>query len=161
MKSTRRIQLLAVTTGMLAATAFALPSAGATTPAAGSAKATPEAVASVTAALGADSTAGSYYDSATKTTVVNVTSQAAADTVRAAGATPRLVAHSSAQLAKAGDATKATDIAGTAKPLLPGVATSSDILKSVDEATQKALAGGDPAALLKTASAAVQQSLAG
>jgi streptogrisin B len=113
-KSTRRIQLLAVTTGMLAATAFALPSAGATTPAAGSAKATPEAVASVTAALGADSTAGSYYDSATKTTVVNVTSQAAADTVRAAGATPRLVAHSSAQLAKAGDATKATDIAGTA-----------------------------------------------
>lgn len=53
-----------------------------------------------------------------------------------------------------------TEIAGTAKPLLPGVATSSDILKSVDEATQKALAGGDPAALLKTASAAVQQSLA-
>lgn len=54
-----------------------------------------------------------------------------------------------------------TEIAGTAKPLLPGVATSSDILKSVDEATQKALAGGDPAGLLKTASTAVQQSLAG
>lgn len=54
-----------------------------------------------------------------------------------------------------------TEIAGTAKPLLPGVATSSDVLKAVDEATQKALAGGEPSALLKTASAAVQQSLAG
>lgn len=54
-----------------------------------------------------------------------------------------------------------TEIAGTAKPLLPGVAASSDVLKSVDEATQKALAGGDPAALLKSASTAVQQSLAG
>lgn len=54
-----------------------------------------------------------------------------------------------------------TEIAGTAKPLLPGVAASSDVLKAVDEATQKALAGGDPAGLLKSASTAVQQSLAG
>jgi len=54
-----------------------------------------------------------------------------------------------------------TEIAGTAKPLLPGVATSSDVLKAVDEATQKALAGGSPADLLKAASTSVQQSLAG
>ncbi|MFG1807264.1 S1 family peptidase [Streptomyces sp. NPDC049040] len=112
MKSTRRIQLLAVTTGMLAASAFALPSAGAAS--SGAAKATPEAAVSLAAHLGADRTAGTYYDSSTKTTVVNVTSQAAADTVRAAGATPRLVTHSAAQLAKAGDTTKAADIAGTA-----------------------------------------------
>ncbi|SHN11687.1 S1 family peptidase [Actinacidiphila paucisporea] len=113
MKSTRRIQLLAVTTGMLAATAFALPSAQATQ-GAGTAKVTPEAAASLVAHLGADRTAGTYVDSATGTSVVNVTSQAAADTVRAAGATPRLVTHSAAQLAKAGDATRAADVAGTA-----------------------------------------------
>jgi multiple sugar transport system substrate-binding protein len=54
-----------------------------------------------------------------------------------------------------------TEFAGTAKPLIPGVAASSDVLKAVDEATQKALAGGSPADLLKAASASVQQSLAG
>ncbi|UWE09156.1 S1 family peptidase [Actinacidiphila bryophytorum] len=111
MKSTRRIQLLAVTTGLLAATAFALPSAS---QAAGAAKVTPEAATSLAAHLGADRTAGTYYDSATKSTVVNVTDKATADAVRAAGATPRLVTHSAAQLAKAGDLTKAADIAGTA-----------------------------------------------
>lgn len=113
MKSTRRLTLLAATSGLLAATAFAVPSASAT-PAAVSAKASPRAAASLTATLGADRTAGSYYDSATGTTVVNVTTRAAADTVRAAGATPRMVTHSAAQLAKAGDTAKAADIAGTA-----------------------------------------------
>jgi streptogrisin B len=109
-KSNRRVQLLAVTSGLLAATAFALPSASAT-PTSG---ASPDTAASVAARLGAGSTAGTYYDAASRTTVVNVTTQTAADAVRAAGATPRLVAHSSAQLAKAGDATRGADIAGTA-----------------------------------------------
>ena len=113
MKSTRRLSLLAATSGLLIATALAVPSASAT-PAAAVAKATPRSAASLAATLGADRTAGSYYDSATGTSVVNVTTQAAADTVRAAGATPRMVHHSSAQLAKAGDTTKAADIAGTA-----------------------------------------------
>ena len=53
-----------------------------------------------------------------------------------------------------------TEIAGTARPLLPGIANSTDVLAAVDEATQKALAGGDPAELLKTASAAVTTALA-
>lgn len=110
MKTARRIQLIAITSGLIAATAFALPSASA----APAAKATPEAAVSVAASLGAGSTAGTYYDAATKSTVVNVTTRAAADAVRAAGATPRLVGHSAAQLAKAGDATKAANIAGTA-----------------------------------------------
>jgi len=52
-----------------------------------------------------------------------------------------------------------TDLVGDARPLLPGVANSTDVLSAVDEATQKALAGGDPAALLKSASAQVQQAL--
>lgn len=54
-----------------------------------------------------------------------------------------------------------TEMAGTSRPLLPGVANSTDVLKSVDEATQKALAGGDPADLLKAASTSVQDSLDG
>jgi multiple sugar transport system substrate-binding protein len=52
-----------------------------------------------------------------------------------------------------------TDLVGDARPLLPGVANSTDVLAAVDEATQKALTGGDPAALLKSASSQVQQAL--
>ena len=44
-------------------------------------------------------------------------------------------------------------------PLLPGVVKSADVLTAVDEATQKALAGGDPAALLKAAQPTVQDAL--
>jgi streptogrisin B len=106
----RRIALIAVTSGLLAATAFALPSATA----APTAKATPDTAASVAARLGTVSTAGSYYDAASRTTVVNVTTQSAADAVRTAGATPRLVAHSTAELLKAGDAAKSADVAGSA-----------------------------------------------
>jgi multiple sugar transport system substrate-binding protein len=52
-----------------------------------------------------------------------------------------------------------TTIAGDARPLLPGIANSTDVLAAVDEATQKALAGGDPHQLLKDASTTVQQAL--
>ncbi len=52
-----------------------------------------------------------------------------------------------------------TEIASGAKPLLPGVANSVDVLAAVDEATQKAVSGGDPAALLSAAKAAVQKAL--
>lgn len=52
-----------------------------------------------------------------------------------------------------------TELAGTARPLLPGVADSTDVLAAVDEATQKSLTGGDPSALLKSASAQVAQTL--
>lgn len=52
-----------------------------------------------------------------------------------------------------------TEIAGGAKPLLPGVANSVDVLAAVDEATQKAVSGGDPASLLSAANTAVQKAL--
>ncbi|WP_025158806.1 ABC transporter substrate-binding protein [Leifsonia aquatica] len=52
-----------------------------------------------------------------------------------------------------------TELVPDARPLLPGVANSTDVLSAVDEATQKALTGGDPAALLKSASSQVQQAL--
>ncbi|WP_375387904.1 ABC transporter substrate-binding protein [uncultured Amnibacterium sp.] len=53
-----------------------------------------------------------------------------------------------------------TDIAakGT-KPLLPGVIKSSDALAAVDEATQKALAGQDPATVLKASQPVLQEAL--
>jgi multiple sugar transport system substrate-binding protein len=52
-----------------------------------------------------------------------------------------------------------TEIAGGAKPLLPGVANSVDVLAAVDEATQKAVSGGDAAELLTAANSAVQKAL--
>lgn len=110
MKSARRIQLLAAASGLLAAAAFALPS----TTASAAPVASPDTAARVASHLGAASTAGSYYDAASHHTVVNVTTQAAADAVRAAGATPRMVEHSSAELAQAGKAVRTADLAGTA-----------------------------------------------
>lgn len=54
-----------------------------------------------------------------------------------------------------------TEIAETGRPLLPGVTASVDVLSAVDTATQKALAGGDPAALLSDAEAEIEAALAG
>ncbi|RXZ71830.1 ABC transporter substrate-binding protein [Agromyces albus] len=53
-----------------------------------------------------------------------------------------------------------TEIAETSRPLLPGVTASVDVLSAVDTATQKALAGGDPAALLSEAQAEIEAALA-
>jgi multiple sugar transport system substrate-binding protein len=54
-----------------------------------------------------------------------------------------------------------TEIAETGRPLLPGVTASVDVLSAVDAATQKALAGGDPGALLSEAQAEIEAALAG
>jgi streptogrisin D len=83
---------LAVVAALAAPAAQAAPSAAA--PAAATADVQSVALAT---ALGAKSV-GSYVDSAGKL-VVNVTDQASAAEVRASGATPKLVAHSAAQLA--------------------------------------------------------------
>ncbi|MEU4094349.1 S1 family peptidase [Streptomyces sp. NPDC026673] len=105
----RRARLIAVASGLLAATALTLPAAQA----APAPKASPEAAATLTTSLGTASTAGSYYDAKAKTMVVNVTNAKAAQAVSDAGAVPKLVAHSTAQLNKAGKAALAADIAGT------------------------------------------------
>jgi multiple sugar transport system substrate-binding protein len=54
-----------------------------------------------------------------------------------------------------------TEIAETGRPLLPGVTQSVDVLTAIDTATQKALAGGDPGALLSDAQAEIEAALAG
>ncbi|MFI1017264.1 S1 family peptidase [Streptomyces sp. NPDC020965] len=65
-----------------------------------SATAAGELAASLDKRLGADA-AGTYYDAGARTLVVNVVDEAAADSVRDAGGTARIVAHSLAELAAA------------------------------------------------------------
>jgi len=52
-----------------------------------------------------------------------------------------------------------TGLPGKTVPLLPGVVDSGDVLTAIDTATQKSLAGGDPAALLATAGSSIQSAL--
>jgi multiple sugar transport system substrate-binding protein len=52
-----------------------------------------------------------------------------------------------------------TEIAPGTLPLLPGVVNSTDVLTAMDTATQKAVAGGDPATLLKDAQASIEKAL--
>lgn len=52
-----------------------------------------------------------------------------------------------------------TEISGTSRALLPGVVKSTDVLTAVDEATQKAVAGGDAKELLEAAQAEVEAAL--
>ena len=53
-----------------------------------------------------------------------------------------------------------TENSSTSRALLPGVVQSTDVLTAVDEATQKAVAGGDAKELLTAAQAAVEKALA-
>lgn len=89
----------AITTGIAAT---ALVTLAAVAPAANAAptpeKASPKRVATLAQDLGTKSTAGTYRDAKTDSMIVNVTTQSAADAVRDAGATARLVEHSTAQL---------------------------------------------------------------
>lgn len=52
-----------------------------------------------------------------------------------------------------------SEIAPTGRALLPGVVNSVDVLTAVDVLTQKAVAGGDIADLLKTAQSDIQQAV--
>lgn len=88
MRITRRIAL--------AGTAAALVLGGLSAPA--TAAPDLDALAALPAAMADTETAGAYFDQATGKMVVNVTNQAAAAKVRAAGATARLVSRSARQL---------------------------------------------------------------
>ncbi|MEU6576293.1 S1 family peptidase [Streptomyces sp. NPDC046805] len=112
----RRARLTVTASALFAAAVLTVPTAQASP----SAKTSPSSdAAAVVKSLGTASTAGSYYDSKAHTAVVNVTTQKAAQAVREAGAVPKLVTYSSARLAKAGDAVKTADIAGSAWAVNP------------------------------------------
>jgi streptogrisin B len=110
-KIRRSVATLATASGLIAASAFALPSAHAAPHSA----MTPTKATALASHLGASNTAGTYYDAATKKMVVNVTNSSAAAAVRTAGATARVVEHSSAYLNQASKAIETqADVAGTA-----------------------------------------------
>ncbi len=105
--------------------------------------------ASVATTLAADlgpSTAGSYLDG-NGALVVTVTDAAAADKVRQAGAVPRLVTRSAAQLAAATDQlTKTASVPGTAWAVDP---VSNQVLVSIDSSVTGAKLATLNAALAK------------
>ncbi|WP_449475154.1 S1 family peptidase [Streptomyces abikoensis] len=115
----------------LTAAAFTLPSAQASSPAPRqlSSPQAAELAQRISAELGADS-AGAYFDSASGRLVVGVQDEAAAARVRAAGAEPRTVRHSAAELASARRTLKAdASIPGTAwavDPRLNKVVVTAD-----------------------------------
>jgi streptogrisin D len=122
--SFRRAALTAAATGLVAGTLLA-PSFAQAAPASPMSGA---AAAGLSTQLG-DRSAGSYLDASGKA-VVTVTDAAAADTVRAAGAVPKLVRHSAAQLAGATAALDSTArIPGTAWAVDP---VSNQVVVNVD-----------------------------
>jgi streptogrisin D len=122
--SFRRAALTAAATGLVAGVLLAPSFAQAASASPMSAN----AAAGLSARLG-DRSAGSYLDASGRS-VVTVTDAAAADTVRAAGAVPKLVKHSAAQLASSTAALDSTArIPGTAWAVDP---VSNQVVVSVD-----------------------------
>jgi streptogrisin D len=114
--TTRRIALAVTGVAALAASAILLPNANAATAApTGLNQAAAVKLASALATHLGDRAAGSYYDAQARRLVVNVTDPSDADAVRAAGAVPRTVKYSTAQLhAATARLSKQARIPGTA-----------------------------------------------
>jgi Alpha-lytic protease prodomain/Trypsin len=88
----------------------------------------------VTRDLGSTTAAGTYLDG--DTMVVNVTDRSAFESVRDAGATPRLVEHSTAALDRVTDVIdRRTDIVGTAWGIDP---TTNQVFVQADQSVSKA-----------------------
>jgi streptogrisin D len=115
--SFRRAALTVAATGLVAGTLLA-PSLAQAAPANTMSAANADAAQGLADKLG-DRSAGTYLDSATGKMVVTVTDSAAARTVSTAGAVPKVVRHSAAQLAGA-----TAELDRTAK--IPGTAWATD-----------------------------------
>src|SRR5918992_1476041 len=128
-RSVRRAAAVGMAVGLTASTLFAAPKAEAV-----AAPATPDPAAlatTLTQRLGPAHTAGAYLDRSTGKLVVTVTDSAAAQSVSAAGAVPKTVARSGAELDRA-TATlyRSARIPGTAWAVDPA---TNQVLISVDE----------------------------
>ncbi len=120
--SVRRSVIAGAGVAALITTTLTLQSANAapTAPAPLTATAAGALATDITADLGADATAGSYYDAKDRKLVVNVVDDSAAERVRAAGAEPRVVKHSLAALNAARSTLKAkATIPGTSWAMNP------------------------------------------
>lgn len=157
--STRRTAAAGAAMAALTAAALTLPSAHAASPAPGrlSSPQASELARQISADLGADS-AGTYYDAGSGRLVVGVLDEGAAARVRAAGAEPRTVRHSAAELASAQRALKSdASIPGTAwavDPRLNKVVVTADstVTGARKDRLDKVVAGlGDKVAVKRTA----------
>jgi hypothetical protein len=120
---------LIVSAAGLAVTAFLVAPAAQATTAKPSPKAAAASAAAVVKKLGDTATAGAYLDRAGGRMVVTITRGADATAVRAAGATPKVVARSNAQLGKVAAAMKTAHVAGTSwgvDPVADQVLISAD-----------------------------------
>src|SRR4051794_8546681 len=111
--SANRRRLIVSAAGLAVSAFLVAPAAQASakpSPTANAAK----AATAVAKKLGDSATAGTYLDRSTGRMVVAITRGADASVVRAAGATPRLVTRSGAQLKKVADAMGAAHVGGTA-----------------------------------------------
>jgi streptogrisin D len=126
----------AAAASLLAAVLLLVPSAGQAAPVTPSLSvdqqiAAADQVTALADSLGADRAAGAYLDQATGRMVVNVTDQAAAQAVRAAGGTARMVTRSTADLDRVTAALEAAPtIAGTAWSVDP---TTNQVVISIDD----------------------------
>ncbi len=134
--SSRRAATIVMATGLVVGTLFAMPAAQAAPTAGASpgtvtaARADAASATTLEARLGPSRTAGTYLDRSSGKMVVTVTDAAAARAVRAAGAVPKLVTHSSEQLQKVTDTLNSSArIPGTAWAVDP---VTNQVVVSVD-----------------------------
>jgi streptogrisin D len=153
-RSVRRAAAVVAAVGLVTGTLVATSAAHAAAPAPN-----PSALATtLTQRLGTD-TAGTYLDRTTGKLVVTVTDAAAAQSVRAAGATPRIVARSGAQLQQAtAELDRTARIAGTAWAVDP---VTNQVLVSVDESVTGAKLAKVQAAVARLGDAARLEHVAG
>ena len=140
--------LVASAAGLAVAAMFVTPTAQAKTTTV-KAKPSPQAKAAAAAdavakKLGDKATAGSYLDRSTGKMVITITHSSDAQAVQAAGATPKLVTRSNADLAKVGSAMKTADVAGTAWAVDP--ATDQVVITTDSTVTGAKLAKVDAVA---------------
>jgi len=171
--TSRTIALLSAAAGLTLAAALAAPTAGAAPTSAVGSGAQSSSVAAVAAAadrqvkqgalgeslvkrLGAGA-AGSYLDGS-GALVVNVTDAAGAATVRAAGATPRLVSHTGAQLAAAQAALQQSRVVGT---MIAADPATNQVVVSITDSVSAAGQAKIRAAVAKLGSAARVERVAG
>src|SRR5690606_32765145 len=139
--SSLRAALTAVAAGLLAAGLLSAPAgaqAAPETPALSVQQqiAAADAATALAESLGADRSAGTYFDNATGRMVVNVTDAAAMVAVRASGAVPRLVARSTADLEQVTAALeRAPTITGTAWSIDP---VTNQVVVEVDDTVSTA-----------------------
>jgi len=153
MRLTRSPALVLAAAGLLAG-ALTLPAAASAAPTPMSA----DSASSYADHLGARA-AGSYLDASSGRMVIAVTDADTANAVRAAGAVPKLVAHSSAQLARvSADMYRALPFAGTAWATDP---VTNQVVVSVDSTVTGARLARVQAALAKAGDAARLEHLSG